>query len=191
MRYFEHFNLIDNLDAVGLSAPDLRFLAFLITKSVQSVSSENRLSVMRNSVGHIIGTRFPANSSPVMALQFDGACPTTPNLAIFDLNDEASRVNFSKSRNIPDIRDVWRHGWSLQAEGPEEDKCYQFPVLLLVPRTWEILQLMAMVVTTRVPVDKHPDSDVTAVTLSIGGFTTSEWQFNEVFPFDRANLRMS
>lgn len=107
----------------------------------------------------MIGTRFSASSSPVITLNFD--CPTWPQFEIVDLNDEARRANFSKSRNIPDVRDVWRQDWSFQADGPADDaKCYQFPVLALMPRTWEIPQLMAMVVAIRVPVDEHQESDV-------------------------------
>ncbi|KZP21313.1 hypothetical protein FIBSPDRAFT_1044259 [Athelia psychrophila] len=146
-------------DAVGLSAPDLRFLAFLITKSVLSITYEDRLSVVRNSVGHIIGTRFPANSNPVVALDYD--CPEWPGFRIVDLNDEARMLSFSQLNNIPDIRDVWWQGWSFQADNPVEDaKFHQIPVLALVPRTWETPQTMALVVTIRGTVDEYRDIHV-------------------------------
>ncbi|KZP21311.1 hypothetical protein FIBSPDRAFT_1044258 [Athelia psychrophila] len=145
-------------DAVGLSASELRFLAFLITKAFSSLSYEHRLSVGRNSVGHIVGTRFPADSSPVITLNFD--CPTWPEFEVVDLNDQARRVDFSRSRHIPDVRDVWRQDWSFQADGPAEDASLQFPVLAFVPRTWEAPQLMAIVLTLRDTVSDRQGSGV-------------------------------
>lgn len=147
-----------NTDVVGLSAPDMKFLAFLITKSFSSLSSIDRMSVGRNSLGHLIGARFTANSNPVITLHFDS--PDWPLFEIVDLNDEAGMVVFSKSRNILGVRDVWRRDWSFQADGPAESGSLQFPVLAFVPRTWEAPQLMALVLTVRGAINDRQDGGV-------------------------------
>ncbi|KZP21297.1 hypothetical protein FIBSPDRAFT_860748 [Athelia psychrophila] len=123
---------------VGLSGPNLRFLAYAIAHDATHSDHLQNKSVLRDSSGSPLSQ---PGRKLVLVLDYDGGQERpTPRVEInvVDLQSPAD-IETKFSSRIPELQDVWQQCWGIrmQPDGtPMSSRYILLPVLALIPRGW-------------------------------------------------------
>ncbi|KZP21299.1 hypothetical protein FIBSPDRAFT_860750, partial [Athelia psychrophila] len=122
---------------VGLSGPNLRFLAYAIAHDATHSEHVPKKSVLRDSFRS--STSPQPGRKPVLVLDYDGGPPgSRVEINVVDLERPADIASKFSSR-IPELQDVWQQCWGvrMQPDGtPVLSRYLLLPVLALIPRGW-------------------------------------------------------